>query len=170
MSGKAGMTSADRRVLKGIAVLLLGMVLLLHGCSRFLLGGGPVLGAEVAEGTVVEVRTETWNRGRGDFQVKHVYVEYPIGDRRVRVRDQLGATGDDPKMGDRVPVYFDPRAPETAMVGGNERMTGMQYLAEWLAGIAMAVGAVVLIIRAGRLKKREARAIEANAKEGTEAT
>ena len=167
MSDKPGMTPADRLVLKGLAVLVLGLVLLMHGCTRFFSGGGPVIGAEVAEGTVVEVRSETWNHRRGDFQVKHVFVEYPVGDRQVRVRDQLGATGDDPKQGDRVKVYFDPRAPEKAMVGGNERMTGMQYLVEWLAGIATAIGAVVLIIRAGRQKKTEAKAI---AKEGKEST
>ena len=169
MNDKPGMSPADRLVLKAMAVLLLGTVLLVHGCSRFFLGGGPVIGAEVAEGKVVEIRTETWNRGRGDFQVKHVWVEYPIGDRQVRVRDQLGATGDTAKEGDRVAVYYDPRAPEKAMVGGNERMTGMQYLVEWLAGIATAIGAVLLVIRAGRMKKREAKAIEANAQEGKEA-
>ena len=169
MSDKPGMSPAAGLVLKAFAVLLLGMVLLLHGCSRFLLGGGSVIGAEVAEGTVVEVHhyQREHRVGHGLANFKDVYIEYPLGDRKVRVRDSLGMSGERPEKGDRVKVYFDPQAPEKAMVGGNAPMTGIHYLLEWLVGIAASVGAVMLIIRAGRLKRKEAKA---NAKEGKEAT
>ena len=169
MSGKAGMSPADGLVLKAFAVLLLGMVLLLHGCSRFLLGGGIVIGAEVAEGTVVEVhRYQKEHRvGRGLASFMDVHVEYPLGDRKVRVQDSLGMSGENPEKGDRVKVYYDPKEPEKAVVGGSLPMTGIQYLLEWLVGIATCVGALMLIIRAGRLKRNEAKAI---AKEGKETT
>lgn len=169
MSDKPGMSPADRLVLKGLAVLLLGTVLLIHGCSRFMLGGGHVIGAEVAEGTVVEIREykREVRAGRGLASFQDVFVEYPLGDRHVRVRDSVGATGERPAKGDRVKVYFDPQAPEKAMIGGSAPFTGVQYLAEWLAGIAAMAGAVLLIVRAGRLKRNEAKA---NAMKGKEAT
>jgi hypothetical protein len=77
------------------------------------------------------------------------------------VEDKIRATGDNPARGDRVKVYYDPLAPEKAMVGGTDRMSGIQYLVEWLAGMALFVLAVILAVRAGRIQRKE----RANVKE-----
>ena len=62
--------------------------------------------------------------------------------------------------GSVVRVYYDPAAPQQALIGGTEPFSGIQYLVEWLAGVATIVAAAALMVRAHKAQRR------ANAKEG----
>jgi hypothetical protein len=152
-----GTSPRDQRAIVAVAVMVVGTLLLMHGCTRFLTGGGHVLGAEEVEGTIVEVveRQVDFGRGRGPARVLDVYVEYPIGaGRTLRVRDGFGGSGDNPAKGKTVKVYFDKQAPERAMVGGSEPMTGIHYLIEWLAGIAAIVASIFMLLRLTRRRRK----------------
>jgi hypothetical protein len=146
----ASQASADRLILRGIAALVIGLSLTGHGCARFVGGGGHVFGAEVAEGRVVDVRTRQadFGRQRGLATVHEVVVEFPADGRAVRIEDATGATGAEHDKGSTVKVYYDPAAPHLALIGGTAPFSGIQYVIEWLFGVATLIVAGMLMVRA----------------------
>jgi hypothetical protein len=143
-------------VLWGVGVLLFGLLLVMHGCARFVGGGGHVYGAQVAEGRVIEVtlRPQDFGRNRGIGTVRETIVEFTVGGKTVRLRDTIGAVGEDKEKGALVPVYYDPASPEKAMIGGNAPFTGLQFFLEWLAGM-VTLGAAGYLMYRGAIASRK---------------
>lgn len=145
-------------VMWGLAALMFGLLLVSHGCARFVGGGGHVFGAEVTEGKVVEIRKRaSTSQRRIKGLVHEATVEFSTGTRAVRIDDNTGLTGATHGKGERVHVYFDPAEPEKALVGGTAPFTVTPYLFEWLAGLLVVAVAAVLMVRGAKFK-REGRA------------
>ena len=150
---------AAKLLFGGMAVLFFGLLLVAHGCTVVMGGGGHVFGAERTDGRIVEIRKRPSNNpGRRRGLVHEATVEFNAAGRTIKLDDNTGLTGATRSVGETVPVSFDAREPEKALIGGTAPFTVTPYLFELIAGWLIVAVAGVAMARGKALAAAEPKA------------